>query len=218
MSSGTPIELDATVERCLTDANDADAGVRSAGLARLAELARARAALPIGHVVPTVVSARQDPDEAVRAQAEETFADLEAFVLDPPRVEHDEMAIDDETVDLPAMTVAAAIRRSMRRTAHFVVTRGPLRRDEWRVGWYFNPPPSTTRLLFTTAALHVLSDEGAWRLDWSAIESTDEDTDGVHVGTADGKRFIPVTGRHGDRGVSPDVFLLVTVLGILKPR
>jgi hypothetical protein len=210
-------DLEAAVERYLDEARNDEVGARCAAIASIGELAKARRPLPIARVVPAVVAARQDVSDAVRAIAEEAFADLEAFVLDPPHVDRDDAAIDDETVDLPAMTVAAAIRRSMRRTTHFVVTRGPLRRDEWRVGWYFNPAPSTTRLLFTTTSLHVIEDGSAWRLDWAAIESHEEAADGVHVVTAEGKRFIPVTGRHGE-GATPDVFLIVTVLGILKPR
>lgn len=207
------------VERCAQRSTDAEPEVRAKAVQTLGDIARTRGkGVPIARVVGLIEAARRDDAEAVKMAADVAFWELEAGVLDPPGARDGDIGAEDETIDLPSMTVAQAIRRNLRRTANFVVTRGPFRRDEWRVGWYFNPAPQLKwRLLFTTAALHVVSDDESWSVEWANLGDVNERDDGLMVKTPDGEKFVPVVGRYGN-GASNDAFLVMTVLSILKPR
>jgi hypothetical protein len=185
---------------------DADEEVRGLAVLGFGHVARLHRTLPVGRVVPLIEAARRDPSDTVKNAAEVAFGDIEYYVLDPPRPADDGAWVEDETIDIPSMNVSAAIRRNLRRTPHFIPSRGPFRRDEWRVGWYFNPEPKP-RLLFTTIGMHVIGADDSWFVDWSGISAPREENDGVHIQTPAGERFVPVAGRHGTGESSADAFL-----------
>jgi hypothetical protein len=208
-----PLDMEGVTARL----RDAAPEVRGAALLDIAEAARGEEPLDLERVLGLVEAGRNDRSDHVRIQAEIAFGDLERNRLDPPRDVTQDLGDDvDETIDIPSMNVAAAIRRNMRRTPHFVVSRGPYARDEWRVGWYFDP--GGTRMLFTTAGLIGVQGNEHWRIDWIELLDVSEESDGLRIETPEGTRFVPVSGRHGEGGVSNDAFLMMTVLGVLKPR